>query len=159
MRPSTAQLRRPFIKAAIGALAIFLAACATPSGVPEPEPGSYTGPPIAADTLAGEHILVATLPAPGYEFTLEGTREAFRSQDVFVSLRRPNPAVLYPQVVVELRLSTGIPMRTPVRVFARVVDFSERSGPAPREALLIPGAATDPSKIVAPDPAAVESNR
>ena len=145
MRPSAPQPpRRLYPRPAARQLFVLtlvaaaLSGCGSSSNLPEPEPGAYEGPPIVAGTLAGEHILIASLPAPGYEFTLDGTREALRCQDVFVTLRRPNPSVLYPSVPVELRLSTGVPLRTQVRAFARIVDFTNKDNAGHRQAIVIP---------------------
>lgn len=120
-----------------------LAGCADYSGLPEPEAGTYAGPPIVGEIQRGEHLLVASLPTPGYEFTLDGTREAFQAQEVFVTLRRPNPGVLYPQVEVQQRLATGTPARTAVRVFARVLDFGEKSDGGHMIALDLPAVPQD----------------
>jgi len=118
-------------------LAAILGACSSHSGLPEPIPGAYSGPPIIADIFNGEHLLIASLPGAGYEFMLEGTREGFRVENAFVTLRRPNPAVLYTQAPVQLRLATGLPSRTEVRVYARVVDYAETNEPGFQEALVI----------------------
>ena len=130
---------RPLFAAAIVGLGL-MAGCSSYDGLPQPEDGAYEGPPIGAEVIANEHVLVAKLPAPGHEFTLDGTREAFQSQSVFVTLRRPNPAVLYPQVEVEQRLATGVPARFVVNVFVRIADFDEPDAPGHREALSIPAA-------------------
>lgn len=139
MRLSAAQLRRFVPGGAACVLAGALAACGSSAEVLEPSPGAFAGPPLRAEILAGEHVVVATLPTPGYEFTLDGTREAFQSEDVFVTLRRPNPAVLYPQVLVDLRLSTGVPRRRSVRVYARQLDYTAREGEPFKQALEVPG--------------------
>ena len=155
MRPSAAQpLRnstpaRPWRGAALGLLGALLGACYTSPSMPEPEPGAYDGPAITSGALAGEHVLIASLPAPGYEFTLDGTRETFQGQDVYVSLKKPNPAILYAQVAVQLHLGSGVPVRYPARVLARVMNYGEKDGPGYREALAI---AADTSGVIPPPP-------
>lgn len=118
-----------WLRAMLGILVsiLSLGGCADYSGLPEPEPGTYAGPPIVGEIQHGEHLLVATLPTPGYEFTLDGTREAFQAQEIFVTLRKPNPGVLYSQVEVQQRLASGVPSRTAVRVYARVLEFGEKA--------------------------------
>ena len=154
MGPFVPQRPRSILaRAAFALVATALGACADYSGLPESESGPYDGPPIVGESGGTDHVLVARLPAPGYEFTLDGTREAFQSQDVFVTLRRPNPAVLYSSVPVEQRLATGVPTRTTIRVFARVVDFGARDGSGHREALTMPAVAPtrrDPRAPAAP---------
>ncbi len=153
MRPSAAQpLRysnRTRFGAALGLLGALLGACYSSPSMPEPEPGAYDGPAITSGALAGEHVLIASLSAPGYEFMLDGTRETFQGQDVYVSLRRPNPAILYSQIPVKLHLSSGVPVRYSARVLARVMNYGEKDGPGYREALAI---TADTSGVVPPPP-------
>lgn len=106
----------------------FLMACQGTPGPPETDPRPFTGPDISIDSSGLEHVLVALLPNPGYRFTLDWTGESFNRRDLFVTFRRPNPAVMYPQVIVEQRLATGVKSQVPIAAYARLIDFDDRSG-------------------------------
>lgn len=98
--------------------------CATPPGPPEPTDVPFVGPEISqAPDVDAEQILVAQLPSPGWEFTLDATREAYRKTNVFVSFRKTNPAFVYPQMIVSQRLATTVRSGTPIVVYARTLEF------------------------------------
>ncbi len=103
--------------------------CATPPGPPEPTDSPFVGPEIAqAPDVDAEQILITQLATPGWEFTLDATREAYRKTNVFVSFRKPNPAFAYPQVVVSQRLATTVRSGVPIVVYARILEFEDNSG-------------------------------
>lgn len=85
----------------------------------------YSGPPIAIDSSGREHVLVLSAPSAGWSFTLDMVRESRRRQDLYVTIRRPNPLYEYAQVVVEQRLASPVPTSQPVAVYARVLGHDE----------------------------------
>lgn len=113
------------------AACVFLIGCWSTRGLPEPSQEPFSGPPLTIDSSGPEHVLVAHLPNPGFRFTLDATRERFNRRDVFVTLRRPNPTVLYPQIVVDQRLSTTVKPETPITVYARLVEFDDPNSTVP----------------------------
>jgi hypothetical protein len=112
-------------------LSLVLIGCTGSPSPPEIDSGPFSGPPITVNSKNTEHVLVAQLPNPGYSFTLDLTRDGFNRRSVFVTFRRPNPTVLYPQMVVEQRLATGVNSQIPITVYARLVDFDDRSRRVP----------------------------
>lgn len=102
--------------------------CSTPPGPPEPSEALFVGPKIAlAPETESEQVIISELPTPGWEFTLDATREAYRKTNVFVTFRKPNPAFVYPQYVVTQRLATTVRHGIPIVVYAREVSFEDHS--------------------------------
>ena len=95
-------------------------------------PEAYRGPPIGSDTENGFHMVVAELPSPGWALEIDATRESADLTDVFVTLRRPNPAAVYPQQIVTQRAVTRVDEQERLGIVARVVDYSETEDPAYR---------------------------
>ena len=116
----------PILAAALLICSILIG-CRGTAGPPVPNPEPFTGPPITIDSGGPEHVLVAQLPNPGYRFALDAVREDFNHRDVFVTFRRPSPTVIYPQVLVQQRLATGVKSQIPITVYARVVDYDATS--------------------------------
>jgi hypothetical protein len=127
--------------AVLAALLLFFG-CATPPGPPEPSDQAFVGPEISlAPSVEQEQILIAQLPTPGWELTLDATREAYRRTNVFVTFRKPNPAFVYPQVIVTQRLATTVRSGIPIVVYARILEFEDHSrGPSHNRVTLDPPA-------------------
>jgi hypothetical protein len=100
--------------------------CRSHAALPETSSDAYAGPPLALDTSQAEYTVVIQAPTPGWAVTLDRIAEQYRHQAVFVSLRRPNPGYLYPQVVVDQRIATNVATTGPVKVYARILDPDTR---------------------------------
>jgi hypothetical protein len=105
--------------------------CTSRPALPETSSDRYLGPPMALDTSAAQHMVVLQAPTPGWVATLDRVAEQYRHQAVFVTLRRPNPGFLYPQVIVEQRVATTVPSASPVKVYARVLAPEKKDSSAP----------------------------
>lgn len=125
---STAATRRFLSILAASVLAVVFIGCRSNPGPPTPGEGAYEGPPITIESAGVEHVLVAELPSPGFTFTLDQTDERYRERWVFATIRRPNPTIAYPQVVVTQRLASGVATDAAIRVFVRIVDYDDRDG-------------------------------
>jgi len=92
---------------------------------PAPEIGSErpAGIEPRLDTQAGEHVVVLTCPSPGYLPALTRVMDAHHHRNVFITVRRPNPAVSYTQQLVEQRVATGVPAAVPVWVYVRLIAW------------------------------------
>jgi len=108
-----------------GLFALVLSGCGNGLKVGQ---GAYRGPSLGVDSSGEWHEVVATPPTPGWDLTLDGKRETADATQVFVTLRRPNPAAVYPQVVVEQRVLTPIRAGEPVELFARQIRFRGEDG-------------------------------
>ena len=109
--------------------ALMLAGCTSGLNV---APEAYRGPSIASATTSGVHLILAELPSPGWGLEIDATRESADRTDVFLTLRRPNPAAVYPQQVVTQRAVTRVDEDEPLGIVARVIDYGGESDTAYR---------------------------
>jgi hypothetical protein len=128
-------LRTPFFPALLAAGA--LCACASHSSSPTGGSGrpavsdrAYDGPAIAIDSMTGpRHLIVVTAPSPGWTVIFDQVSDA--GDRVYITIRRPDPALLYPQVIVQQKLDSTSPIARPAEVYARVLGFNENAGTQP----------------------------
>jgi hypothetical protein len=109
----------------VGALTAQIG-CRSHAALPETTADPYAGPPLALDTSQAEYTVVVQAPSPGWQVSLDRVAEQYRHHAVFVSLRRPNPGYLYPQVIVDQRIATNVATTGPVKVYARTLDPDTR---------------------------------
>lgn len=107
------------------ALSVFLLTSAAGcSGGMKVSESAYRGPPIGVDDSGDFIEVVAVLPSPGWRVTLDSHDETPDAVRLFVSLRRPNPAAVYPQREVSQRVLTPIRSGERVVVYVRRLSFS-----------------------------------
>lgn len=82
-------------------------------------------PPIRLDTIDGRHLLVMQAPNPGWSFSIDRTEISSDGRRVFITIRRPDPAYMYPQVIVEKQLLTDVRAEVPITLMARLLDAHE----------------------------------
>jgi len=117
----------------------------------------YRGPEVRLDSSGRRHIVVLTAPNPGWSIELDRVRGRQGVDEVFVTVRRPNPEFLYTQQVVEKRISTGVRSDQPVLINARTLDFANTNG-APYAPVVrspqpsAPGSGGQPDPGITPDP-------
>ena len=97
-------------------------------------PEAYRGPALTSEAETGKHLVVATLPSPGWQVEIDATRETADGTDVYITLRRPNPAGVYTQQLVTQRVLTTVDAGEAITVLARIADYSEESEAAYRRA-------------------------
>jgi hypothetical protein len=100
--------------------------CATSAPPPAIDNAPFTSFPCRIDSSAPEHVAVFSSPSPGYQATFTRMMDGPGRKEVFVTLRKPNPAVVYAQVVVEQRVATPAPSKWPVWVYARLLPFDAK---------------------------------
>lgn len=115
---------------------LLLIGCGGRLPPPTVEPRPWAGPAVTLDSTTPEHFMTFEAPTPGYLLfvdRIDRTRApspdsplgvGFRT--VYVTVQEPDPAFVYPQVVVTQRLALGIPAGEPVKLFVRRVPFGER---------------------------------
>lgn len=86
---------------------------------------TYEGPPLEVSAMGDEHLVVLTAPTAGWVFSLDEVRSRLGGMDVFVTVRRPNPAYLHPQAQVQQHLGTRVPQTEHIDVYARVLDYDD----------------------------------
>ena len=85
--------------------------------------GPFAGPPIEAE----EQVVVIEAPSPGWAVELDQTRPGPDGDEVFLTLRRPDPQFLYPQMIVTQRVATGARPGQAIVVFARTLEAHENA--------------------------------
>ena len=113
---------------AIAAFSAAPAGCAR-SDKPSIASQPYEGPQIRRSEAAGKHTLILTAPSGGWSFTVDQTRRTLEHTEVFVTAKRPNPAYMTTQALVDHEVTTGIATDQPITPFARVLDHNQDSGP------------------------------
>jgi hypothetical protein len=108
--------------AALAAILLVQIGCQSRPSLPDTTSDPYRGPGLTLDTSKPEYDIVVQAPTPGWVISLDRVAEQYRHHAVFVSLRRPNPGFLYPQVIVEQRVATTVPTSRTIKVYARILD-------------------------------------
>lgn len=83
-------------------------------------------PAIRIETLGDNHMLVMQAPNPGWSYRLDRDDRDRDGWIVFITIREPDPAFMYPQRIVDKRLLTEVESDEPIRVMARLLDHSEK---------------------------------
>ncbi len=114
---------------------MLVVACLTMSGCLFSQstiaPDRYTGPVITHSQLEGRHMLVVEAPTPGWLTTVDRTERLLDVTRVFVTLRRPDPGMLYPARVVQQDVLTRIVASREIEVFARTMEFGRKAEERP----------------------------
>lgn len=97
-------------------------------------PEAFRGPMLSHTTAGDAYMLVAEMPSPGWAVEIDATRPTAERSDIYVTLRRPNPAAVYTQQIVTQRVLTRVGTERPLGILARVVGFADDSEAAYRRA-------------------------
>jgi len=79
------------------------------------------------DTLEGDHMLVMRSPNPGWSISIDKHERIAEGVRILITVRRPDPAFMYTQNIVDKRVLTEIPSSTNIVLYARVLDFGEKA--------------------------------
>lgn len=112
----------------IATIGLAFAALALPgcgSSGPEIATGMYAGPPIEVVARDGVYHLKVESPSPGWDVTFDRSVQRADERRLFVSLRRPNPAFVYAQVIVEQLVRTDVAAPEDVSAYARVLAYEQ----------------------------------
>jgi len=104
-------------------IASLLIGCYGPPPAPRIASGHYSGPPISLERTPDGAMVVMKAPGGGWQVMVDRVSEVYGKQNVYISVRRPNPKVSYATRVVEQRALTTVPSRTPAGIYARVLPF------------------------------------
>ncbi|MAY73212.1 MAG: hypothetical protein CMJ31_00530 [Phycisphaerae bacterium] len=105
-------------------LALSLAGCDSPIETTAATP--YGGPPLDLTSSGPWHVIEAQAPSPGWKIDFEHSRPGPDAQEVFITVRRPDPQFVYPQVIVDQLVSTDVRTSEPIEIYARVVPHDQR---------------------------------
>ena len=104
------------------------------------EGATFQGPPLALEAAGDRHVIRMTAPTPGYQLTFDRSERTPGPTRVFATIRRPDPAFVYPTVVVDQRVASDVRIDQPVVIFARIIDHDASTRAAPYERVAIPPA-------------------
>jgi len=83
-------------------------------------------PPVRLDALDGRRMLVMQAPNPGWSYRLDKDERELDGWVVFITIRKPDPAFMYPQRIVDKRLLTEVETKHSIRVMARLLEHNEK---------------------------------
>lgn len=112
--------------AAIALIAALLIGCYSPPPAPRVNSGCYDGPPITLERTPDGATVVMKSPGGGWQVMLDRVSEVYGKQNVFISIRRPNPKVTYAVREVDQRVLTTVLPKTPAGMYARVLPYDAK---------------------------------
>lgn len=83
----------------------------------------YTGPEARLDASQPNYTVIISAPSAGWSAAVDRVVESHKRQDIFVTLRRPDPRFIYTQQVVQQRLLTSVAASEAARLCVRVLDY------------------------------------
>lgn len=116
---------------AAGTVPFLEIGCGSQKALPNVLNSPYSGPGVTLESTRGSYVVVVQSPTPGWEPTLDRVADQYRHKAVFITLRKPNPAFFYPQVIVQQQVGTSVPSTETVKVYIRVLNFDERATDQP----------------------------
>lgn len=84
-------------------------------------------PPIRLGEIDDRHLLIMQAPNPGWSFTIDKDEVSRHGRRVFITIRRPDPAYMYPQMIVEKQLLSDAPSSAELTIMARLLDANEKT--------------------------------
>jgi hypothetical protein len=103
----------------------LLQGCASPMPDPEIASGRYLGPPLTVERFGTGTAVLMKAPQPGWEIRFDRSMEFLGGEELFLTVRRPNPRANYASREVDLRTTTTALAKTPVLIYARVLTWDE----------------------------------
>ncbi len=117
MRPACVRA----IAVGLVASAIIPIGCVAPKAPPAIASEAWNGPAISLNSSQATHVVKIEAPSPGWQPVNDQTRQAWRSQEVYITLKEPSPLYFYPQVITNHSIGTNVPSGTALRVYVRRV--------------------------------------
>ncbi len=84
-------------------------------------------PLVRIDQTEKYHLIVMQAPSPGWSIRLDATQRTAEGKDVLVTIRRPDPAYVYTQQIVDMNVLTSVRLDTEIRVIGRLLDHDEKT--------------------------------
>jgi len=84
-------------------------------------------PPIKVETFENKYLLVMFAPNSGWSIDIDKDERIETGMRLFVTVRRPDPAFMYPQAMVWKRRLSNVHADTNLEIYARVLDADEKA--------------------------------
>jgi len=107
------------------ALPVALCSCASDKPVVSRDP--FVGPPIRVESAGPNHIIALTAPSSGWGIAFDQSHLHFDYAEVFITVTRPDPALMHTQAQVIQHLDTSVATERPLEVWAKVEDFGSKT--------------------------------
>ena len=82
-------------------------------------------PPIMIETLSEHYLIVMRAPNSGWDIQIEKDERIRDGVRLYVTVRRPDPALMYPQAIVDKRVLTQIRTDNTIEIAGRLLDAHE----------------------------------
>jgi len=127
--------------AGLGTLALLAVALSGCAGKTIRTDVSMTWPRMRLAEAEGRALVVMEAPNAGWRLEFDRSEKAAGgTRRALLSVRRPDPAYFYPEVIVEERVITDLDAGMRVEVFARVIDHDAKDPSVPYDrVVLAPG--------------------
>lgn len=112
---------------AVAALPLVVGGCA---GTPKPQGDvvQTDGASLRLDSTGSTHQVIFTAPSAGWSLAFDRAESASDAQRVYITARKPDPAMLHAQQLVDLRLDTTVPSTKRIHLHYRVMNHGQASG-------------------------------
>ena len=101
------------------------------------ETGSVPTPPISLSVAGERNLLEMLAPHPGWGLEIDRAQKTPGPTRLLVTERRPEPALLFPQQIVDKRVTTTVDADQPVEIFGRVLDHNASGDDTPYRRVII----------------------
>ncbi len=87
----------------------------------------YNVPPVMLEILNDQHLLIMQAPNSGWSILINRDELIPGGKRLFITVRRPDPAFMYPQAIVEKRLLTDIHADIDLEVYVRLLGADQKT--------------------------------
>lgn len=84
-------------------------------------------PPIKVETLDDHYMLIMQAPNSGWSIAIDKDERIAFGMRLFVTVRRPDPAFMYPQAIVDKRMLSTVRTDSSLEVYVRLLDADEKT--------------------------------
>lgn len=83
-------------------------------------------PPMTLEASGAKHLIVVRANSGGWSVHLDKEEIQPLGKRVYITVRRPDPAFIHTQALVDHRVLTDVPSSTPLEIVARVLDHGAK---------------------------------
>ena len=91
----------------------------------------YTGPILRVESSGQHHVVVLSTSGAGWAVQMDQTRQQFERTEVFITARRPNPAVVQSGAVQDHLVATNVPTTTAASIYVRILEPKDEPSKMP----------------------------
>ncbi|GJM19873.1 MAG: hypothetical protein DHS20C14_20860 [Phycisphaeraceae bacterium] len=98
---------------------------------------SFRGPPMGLASTNKVHVVTMKAPHPGWRLEFDRAEEAAGPTRLLMSVRRPDPTLVYTRQIVDMSAATTVDADEPAEVYARIIEHDARRSGVPYERVLL----------------------